>query len=263
VLTTSIERLEESNIKLSVTVPAEKVDEAIRQAYENVGKKLRIPGFRKGHAPRPVVDNYVGKDHVLAEATEALVESTYPLALDAEKLRPIDQPDIDTLDPVVAGEDYTYVAEVELRPEFTLTHTDGLAVSVIPREVTEAQIDGQIEMARDRFASLEPVEDRGIEIFDYALISFVGDVDGEPYEGNQVDKYLYEVGSGQMPIAFEEGLVGMKAGEDKRIEFSIPDTSSNEEFVGKTAGFGVTVHEVKAKVLPEVGQGQSATRGRR
>ena len=251
-LTTSVERLEESKIKLSVTVPAEQVDEAIRQAYENVGKKLRIPGFRKGHAPRPVVDNYVGKEHVLTEATEALVESTYPLALDAESLRPIDQPNIDTLDTVVAGEDYAYVAEVELRPEFTLTHTDGLAVSVVPREVTEAQVDEQVEVARERFAALEPVEDRGLEAHDYALLSFVGDVAGESYEGNKVDKFLYEWGSGQMPADFDEGLLGMKAGEDKRIEFLIPDTSSKEEFVGKTAGFDVTIHEIKAKVLPDV-----------
>ncbi len=251
-LTTSVERLEGTNVKLTVTVPAEEVDAAIKETYATLGKKVRIPGFRKGRAPRSVVDNHLGKDHVLSEATEAVVESTYPVAVDAENLRPIDQPDIEGIEMVVPGEAYTYVAEVELRPEFKLSHTDGIAVSVIPKDVTEAQIDAEIETARDRFASLEPVEDRALQASDFTLISFVGDVDGEAYEGNEVDKYLYEVGSGQMPAEFDEGLIGMKPGDEKRIEFAIPDTSSKEEYVGKTAGFDVTVHEIKAKVLPEV-----------
>ncbi len=251
-LTTSVEPLEGNNIKLTVTVPAEEVDAAIKSAYESVGKKVRIPGFRKGHAPRPVVDNYLGKEYVLSEATEVLVDTTYPRAVDAESIRPIDSPDIGELDLVVPGEPFTYVAEVETRPELTLSHTDDIAVTVPPKHVTEAQIDEQIEFARDKFASLEPVEDRALEANDFALISFVGDVDGEPYEGNQVDKYLYELGKGAMPVEFDEGLIGMQPGEEKRIEFTIPDTSSKEEYVGKTAGFDVTVHEIKKKVLPEV-----------
>lgn len=251
-LTTSVEPLEGNHIKLTVTVPAAEVDGAIKEAYASVGKKVRIPGFRKGHAPRQVVDNYMGKEHVLSEATEALVDSTYPKAIDAEELRPIASPDVEELAVVVAGEDYTYVADVEIRPELTLTHVDGIAVTVPPKEVSEAQLDEQVEAARDRFASLEPVEDRALAADDFALISFVGDVDGETYEGNVVDKYLYELGKGQMPAEFDAGLIGMSPGDEKRIEFSIPETSSNEEFVGKTAGFQVTVHEIKAKVLPEV-----------
>lgn len=251
-LKTTIEPLEGSSVKLTITVPAEQVDEAVSKAYENVGKKIRIPGFRKGKAPRPVVDNYVGKDYVRTQATEELVDETYSEAIDAEELRPIDSPDIEELDLVVEGEDFTYSATVELRPELTVSSTDGIAVEVPVLPEVDAEIDEQIEQVRDRFASLEPVEDRGIEAGDFALISFVGDVAGEPYEGNVVDKYLYELGRGQMPAEFDAGLLGMKPDETKRIEFEIPDTSSNPEFVGKTAGFEVTVHEVKAKVLPEV-----------
>ena len=102
-LTTSVEPLEGNHIKLTVTVPAEEVDAAIKQSYETLGKKVRIPGFRKGHAPRPVVDNYMGKDYVLSEATEALVDSTYPIAIDAENLRPIAAPDVEEVAVVVAG----------------------------------------------------------------------------------------------------------------------------------------------------------------
>jgi len=252
VLTTSAEPLEGNHVKLTVTVPADEVDAAIRHAYETIGAKVRIPGFRKGHAPRPVVDNYMGKDYVLSEATEALVDSTYPRAIDAENLRPIAQPDVEEVSLVVAGEEYTYVADVEIRPELTLSHTDGIVVTVPPKFVTDAQIDEQIEVARDRFASLDPVEDRALEADDFALISFVGDVDGEPYEGNVVDMYLYEVGKGHMPTQFDEGLIGLSPGEEKRIEFAIPESSSKEEFVGKTAGFDVVVHEIKRKVLPPI-----------
>jgi trigger factor len=252
VLTTSVEPLEGNHIKLTVTVPAEEVDAAIKQSYETLGKKVRIPGFRKGHAPRPVVDNYMGKDYVLSEATEALVDSTYPKAIDAENLRPIAAPDVEEVSVVVPGEDYTYVADVEIRPELTLSHTDGIAVTVPPKNVTDAQIDEQVEIARERFATLEPVEDRPLAIDDFALLTFIGDVDGEAYEGNEVDKYLYELGKGQMPVEFDEGIVGMSPGDEKRVEFTIPDTSSKEEYVGKTAGFDVTVHEIKSKVLPEV-----------
>ena len=251
-LTTNVERLEGNYVKLTVTVPAEDVDAAIKKAYDKLGTKVRIPGFRKGKAPRPVVDNYLGRDYVLTEATEAIVEDTYPLAVDAESLRPIDSPEIDEVDSVVEGDDFTFAAKVELRPELTLSHVDGISITVPPKQASEAQIDEQIEIARDRFASLEPVEDRGLEINDYALMSFTGDVAGEPYEGNQVDKFLYELGKGQMPAEFDQGIVGSMPGEQRRVQFVIPETSSNPEFVGSMAGFDVTVHEIKAKVLPEV-----------
>ena len=251
-LTTNVERLEGNTVVLTVTVPAEEVNSAIKAAYDRLGTKVRIPGFRKGKAPRPVVDNYLGRDYVLSEATEAVVESAYPQAIDGESLRPIDSPELEDVNVVVEGEDFTFTAKVELRPELTLTHVDGIAVTVPPKEATEAQIDEQIEVARDRFASLEPVEDRALELGDFALISFTGDVAGEPYEGNEVDKYLYELGKGQMPAEFDQGIIGANPGEERRVEFIIPETSSNEEFVGKTAGFDVTVHEIKAKVLPEV-----------
>ena len=116
-LKTSVERLEGTTVKLTVTVPAADVDVAIAEAYASVGKKMRIPGFRKGHAPRPVVDNYVGRDHVLAEATEAVLNDYYPKAVDAEGLRPIESPETEALETVQQGEDFTFEAEVVTRPE--------------------------------------------------------------------------------------------------------------------------------------------------
>lgn len=260
-LSTSVERLEGNMVKLTVTVPASEVDAAISSAYKQVASKLKLPGFRPGKAPRPVVDSAVGREHVLAEATEELVNTTYPRALDAEMLRPIESPELEDISTVVAGEEYTYVAEIEVRPELTLASSESFEIALPSREATSEEVDAQLEASRDRFATLEPVEDRGVEVDDFVLLSFVGTVDGEPYEGNEVDKYLYEMSRGLMPPEFDSGIVGAKPGDERRVEFVIPETSTNEEFVGKTAAFDITVHEIKAKRLPEIDDEFAANMG--
>ncbi|NTU70623.1 MAG: trigger factor [Coriobacteriia bacterium] len=251
-LTTKVEPLEGNHIKLTVTVPVDQVDEAVKKAYDKVTKQVRIPGFRKGHAPRPVVDNYLGKEYVLTEATEVLVESTYALAIAAESISPIESPEISELDVIVPGEEFTYSADVEVRPELTLTHTDGISVTVPPKLVSDSMIEEQVESAREHFATLAPVEGRPVQANDFALISFVGDIEGEPFEGNVVDQYLYQLNQGAMPTEFDDGLLGIEVGETKRIEFALPENTSSVEYIGKIAGFEVTVHEIKEKALPEV-----------
>jgi len=261
VLKTSVEPLEGTTVKLTVTVPAADVDVAIAEAYSSVGKKMRIPGFRKGHAPRPVVDNYVGREQVLAEATEAVLNDYYAKAIDQEGLRPIESPETEALETVQQGEEFTFEAEVVTRPEFVVENTEGMTIEIFPREVSDAEIDAQIEELRGRFATLELVEGRGVGEGDFALISFVGYVAGETYEGNEVDKYLYEMGRGLMPDEFDAGILGMEPGDEKRIEFAIPDTSSNEAYIGQPAQFDVVVHEIKSKKLPEIDDAFSAEMG--
>ncbi len=249
---TSVEKLEGNVVKLTVGVDASQVDEAIDKVYKELAGRLKVPGFRPGKAPRQVVDNYVGKDAVLGEATEVLVQDTYPKAVEDEDLRPIESPNVGDLDPVTPGEDYEWSAEVQVRPELTISSYEGISVTVPGDEVTDADIDAQIEQLRGRYASLGPVEDRGVEGTDFALISFVGFVDGEEYEGNRVDKYLYQMGMGSMPVEFDEQLTGTMSGGETHIEFTIPESSSVAEFIGKTASFDVTVHEIKTQVMPEV-----------
>lgn len=251
-LTTSVERLEGITVKLTVTVPADEVDAAVDATYKRIGKKYRFPGFRPGKAPRPVLDQQVGREYILSEATEEVVNSAYSRALDAEGLRPIESPEIEDLDTVVPGEPFSFHAEIDVRPELSLTSAEGFTVALPEREPTEAEVDGWVDDARERFATLQPVEDRPLKDGDFALISFVGLVDGEPYEGNEVDKYLYELGRGLMPPEFDAGITGVEAGQETKVEFEIPDTSSNPEFAGKTASFDITVHEIKEKLLPEI-----------
>ncbi|MBC7266887.1 trigger factor [Coriobacteriia bacterium Es71-Z0120] len=248
---TSVERLEGNRVRLTVTVPAETVDAAIDAAYKEFSNKLRIPGFRKGRIPRPIIDTHVGREAVLADALERLIDDTYMRALSLEDLHTMEPPDTGELDALQPGQPYTYTAEVAVRPELSLKSIDGLVVYAGPAKTSEREIDAQIEHYRERFATLEPV-DRGVQTGDFVDLSFVGTVDGEPYEGNTVDRYLYETGRGLMPEEFERALVGAKAGEKVVAEFEIPETSSVPEFVGKQARFEIDVHEVKAKVLPEL-----------
>jgi trigger factor len=250
-LQTSVERLEGDRVRLTVTVPAADVDAEIANAYARIGAKLRIPGFRPGKAPRPVVDTHVGKETVLTEAQEEIVSNAYGRAVSENDIRNISQPDVGELDVIVPGEDFTFTAELQLRPELTLSGLDDLKVSVPAQKASDREIDAQIEYTRERFATLETVEAAAGEN-DFALISFTGTVDGEPYEGNVVDKYLYELGRDLMPAEFDAAIVGASAGTEAVAEFVVPDTSSNDEYVGKTARFEITVHEVKSKVLPEL-----------
>ena len=248
---TSVEKLEGTSVRVTTTVEAADVDRAIAEAYATAAQKLRIPGFRPGRAPRPVIDTNVGRDYVLNEALEKLVSDTYPLSMDELDLRAIERPDFGELDNLVEGQEYTWSAEVTTKPQLTISSSDSLAVTVEPAKATDAEIDSQIAYLRDRFATLEPVEDRGVAADDFTLISFVGTVDGEPYEGNIVDKYLYELGKGQMPPEFDQALIGHAAGDQVKVEFTVPDTGA-AEFVGKAAGFDVTIYEIKAKSLPAV-----------
>jgi trigger factor len=250
-LKTSVEKLQGIRVRLTVELTAQEVDRAIANAYSEAASHVRVPGFRAGKAPRQVIDTYVGQDAVLAQALEGLVESQYPLALDAERLRPIERPDVGTLEGLVPGQPYSFTAEMDIRPELTLSSAEGLSIMVPSASASDREVEAQIDHLRDRFATLEPVEDRGVSADDFALISFVGTVDGEPYEGNVVDKFLYEMGAGQMPAEFDGAMLGAKPGDTVRAEFPVPDTSSSPEFVGRKAEFDITVHEVKAKRLPE------------
>ncbi len=248
---TTVERIDENTIKLTITVSAAEVDEVVSSVYAEAAKRVRIPGFRSGKAPRPLLDSHIGRDAILADVQEEIISTSYARALSDEDIRPIESPDTGEVEAVVPGAPYTFSAEVLIRPELALSSADDFTVTVAPAKSSESEIDAQIEYTRDRFATLETVE-KAIEPDDFALISFVGTIGGEEYEGNSVDMYLYELNKGMMPGEFDTALVGHSAGDEVVAAFDIPDTSSNPDFVGKAASFTITVHEVKAKVLPEL-----------
>lgn len=251
-MNSTVEKLEGNRVRITVTHTADEVRDLIAETYVRIAKKLRLPGFRPGKAPRPIIDTHVGRDAVLADALEELVERGYPRALEELKLRPIDRPDMGELDLVEEGKDYTFTTEVEIRPELDVSSIEDLKVSVPPQGTSEEEIDTQIGYLLDRFATLEPVEDRGVQLGDFALITFAGVVDGQTADDLSVDKYLYEFGRGIMPEGFEEGLIGAKAGETRTVEITVPDNAANPAYAGKQGVFNVEIHEIKEKVLPTV-----------
>jgi trigger factor len=248
-LNSTVERLEGNRVRITVEHTPEEVKTVIGETYTRIAQKLRLPGFRPGKAPRPIIDTHVGRESVLAEALEDLVEHSYPRVLEDLRLRPMERPDTGELSGLVEGEGHVYTAEFDVRPELSVSSIEDLKAVVPPSQTTDAEIDAQIDYMRDRFATLAPVEDRGIVDGDFALLSFVGTVDGQPAEDLTVDKYLYEVGKGIMPKEFDEGLIGATVGSDTHIEFAVPETAANTDYVGKPAAFDVQVHEIKAKAL--------------
>lgn len=250
-MNSSVEKLEDNRVRITVTHDADEVKKSIAGAYRRVAKQARIQGFRPGKAPRPVVDTHVGRDAVLGEALEQIVETSYPVAIDTHRLRPMERPDTGELDGLVEGEGHSYTAEVDVRPELTLSSTNDLKAVVPPSKSTDEEVDAQLDYLRDRFAQLDVVEGRGVADGDFALLSFTGTVDGEPADDLIVDKYLYEVGRGIMPPEFDRDLIGAETGANLHIEFPVPDTATNPEYVGKLSAFEVEVHEIKAKKAPD------------
>ena len=249
----SVARDDEGRAEITITVDAVQVDKAIADSYKKLAKKMRIPGFRPGKAPRSVIEGQLGRDYVLVEALEALVNETYPLAVDKEQLRTAGKVDFNDPQELVEGESYTYTVSVPLRPELSLK-SDEVSITITPREATEAEIDQQIEGTIERFAQYPAVEDKDAKVANdsFVTISFTSSLDGEDYEGSEVTGHLYQMGQGMMPPAFDEGLVGAKAGDTVAVEFVVEDRGDNAEYAGKTMHFDVTIDEINEKKLPEI-----------
>jgi len=255
-------RGDDGQAEITVSVDAAQVDKAIDAAFKKVAKRLRIPGFRPGKAPRSVIEGQLGREYVLAEALEALINETYPLAVDREQLRTAGKVDFSDPADLVEGDPYTYTVTVPLRPELSLK-SDKVSITMPPREATETEIDQQIEGTLERFAQYPAMEDKDatIDKDSFATISFTSNLDGEDYEGSEVKRHLYQMGQAMMPAAFEEGLVGAKAGDTFAVEFVVEDQGNNAEYAGKTMHFDVTIDELNEKKLPKIDEDFAAQVG--
>lgn len=237
---------------LTVTVPAERVDAVIAAAFKSLAKRVRIPGFRPGHAPRQVLEQQLGRDYILTTALEDLINTTYPQAADQEHLRTVGQADFPDPEQLEEGKDYTYQVTVQLRPELTLKETK-IKIDMPPREATEAEIDTQVEEMRKRFGVVAPAPD-GAKITEdgVATVSFTSTINGEAFEGSEVDHLVLHMGEGMMPPQFEEALVGKTTGESVTTEFVIEDHGVNSDFADKTIHFDAVIDEVNEFNLPPI-----------
>ncbi len=256
----SVEKLEDNLVRLTVTRTAGEVDDFISKMYAAIARDTKLPGFRPGKAPRPIIDAQIGRDEVLGQARQALIESSGPIAIEDQGLIAL-RVKSDEHVPLVEHEDYTFTAEVTVRPEMKLTSVKDLKVTVPVNTPTDAEVDSEIQYLRDRYASLQVVEDRGVNPFDFVLLTFSGTVDGQGAKDLKVEKYLYEMGHGIMPPEFDQGLIGAHAGDTVHVEFAVPEDAENSEYHGKIAAFDVEVHEVKEKVLASLDDDFAGTVG--
>ncbi len=241
---------EANSYELVVSVDGETFEKAINAVYKKQVKKINIQGFRKGKAPRRIIEKMYGTEVFYDDA----MQDCYPDALyDAAKEADVKIVAVESLEAVEAGKDgFTFKAQVVVEPTMEIDGYKGIEVEKKSTEVTDELIDKEIEQVRERNSRLVTVEDRAAENGDTAVIDFEGFVDGVAFEGGKAEGYNLSLGSGNFIPGFEEQIVGHKTGEEFSINVKFPDEYQAEELKGKDAEFKITLHEIKTKELPEV-----------
>ena len=247
---TNVTELPESRVRVEAQVPADEVERRVQQAAKQLGAQMRIPGFRKGKVPPPVVIRRLGRETVLDEALRSSLGTWYVDAIDEAGITPIGEPDLDVGELPSQGEPLAFSIEIGVRPAAKLGEYKGVEVGRREPEVQDAAIDAEVEGLRDRFATLENVE-RPAETGDHLVVDYLGKLGDEPFAGGEGRDQLIELGSGRLVPGFEEQLVGAAAGDERTVTVTFPEEYPGE-LGGKEATFEVTVSEVKAKRLPEL-----------
>ena len=253
---TTVTELPESRVRVEAEVPPDEVQKRLNQTAQSLGSELRIPGFRKGKVPPPVVIRRIGRDAVLDETIRSSLGRWYVAAIDDAGISPVGDPQLDIGDPPQEGEPLTFSIEIGVRPKAELGEYKGVEVGRREPDVGDDAIDREVEALRERLARLETVEEAAAQ-GDFVVMDYKGSTAGEGderdfFEGGEGRDQLIEIGSGRLIPGFEEQLVGATAGEERTVEVSFPDEYPAQNLAGKDAVFEVTVKEVKRKQLPEL-----------
>lgn len=247
----TVERVE-NEATLKITAPAAVVNDGFKKAVAKIANNVNIPGFRKGKAPRNIIEMHYGKEAVKQEAFEIVANKAYSDALDQEKLIPVSDPKVEE-STFEEGKDMELTIKVTLKPEPELGEYKGLHVEKEAVEVTDEAVEDAVNELRKRNAKMVAAEDDAvIEKGDFAIIDFSGTVDGEPFSGGEGKGYPLEVGSNSFIPGFEDQLVGLKKGDSTDVEVTFPEEYFVKELAGKEAVFKVNIQDVKRRELPEL-----------
>ena len=237
--------------KLDIEIEAQEVDRKINDAYRELGKGIRIPGFRAGKVPRKILERRFGSQ-VMEDVTRRLVNETLAKAVEETKTYPLSVPVIEN-EILKSGQGFRYSATMEVRPEFELKDYMGLKVEKEICAVTEKDVDGQLEELRKTHGELTSIsEERGVNEEDYVILEYEGFEDGKAVEGVKADNFLLKIGSNDFHPDFEKGLIGLKKGEDSEIKVKFEDNYSRANLAGKTVNFKLKVIDIKEMDLPEL-----------
>jgi len=246
------EVLEGNKILMKVEVPAEEVQRAVDRAFRDIAREVFIPGFRKGKAPRRVLQARLGMDAIYEEVKQSNLPDYYEEALEQLGVEPIDEPDIDIEEiEIEEGKPLVFKATLEIKPQVELEKYKGIEVEKPDEEVSEEEVNETLDNMRDKFAQLEVASGKKLEDGDFALIDFNGTVNGQPFEGSSAKDYMLELGSENIWPEFNQELKDKRKGDILDIKVKMPEQWPDKETAGKVASFKVLVKEVKVKKLPE------------
>ena len=245
----TVEKISSNKVKLSFDIEAARFDEAMSKAYIKVRGQVSIPGFRKGKAPRKMIENMYGEGVFYDEAFELIFDEVYGPAVEENKLDVVDRPEIE-IQQIGAGKNLQFTAEVFVVPEVTLGEYKGVAVKKEVTEVTDAQVDAKVEEERNKQATEVEVDDRAVMEGDTVNLDYCGTVDGVAFAGGTAEGQTLKIGSHTFIPGFEEQMVGMCIGEEKDLNVTFPEKYHSDELAGKAAVFHVKVNSITATELP-------------
>ncbi len=245
-------KLEPGKVEIEVEVPVEEIKTQIDRAIKEMAKSARVPGFRKGKTPRPVLVSHFGKEAILTRTLHDALPLWYEAALDQSAIKPIDSPELDFDNLDEQDKPYKFKATVPVAPRPKLGKYVGLEAEKEVVEVKDAEVEEPIERMRKRVARLEKINGRPAAAGDFVVIDFAGFVGGEPLEGGSGSDYMLELGSGTFIPGFEDRIAGMEEGQSKKLTLTFPEEYRPENLAGKEVVFDVTAKEIKERVLPEL-----------
>jgi trigger factor len=250
-MSVKVENIEKNVVQLEIEVDAAKFEEGMQKSYVKNVKRFNIPGFRKGKAPRKMIERYYGEQVLYEEAINFVCPEAYEKAVEENSLNPVDKPEID-VQQIGEGKNLIFTAKVTLKPEVELGDYVGVEVNKIEINVTDEDVDKELKKAAEKSARIITVEDRPVQDGDITVIDFEGSVDGVPFDGGKATNYSLTIGSGQFIPGFEDQLVGQKVGDQLDVNVNFPEDYGKEELNGKPALFKVKINEIKVKELPDL-----------
>lgn len=248
----TVNEVDQHKVTLHIEIPVKDASKMAVTACKNLAGKVNIPGFRKGKAPRMVLESFLGKDAVKQEIEEAIMNKAYPEALKEQKIDPVTDPEIQVVT-ADKGKDFVFEATLTKKPEVTLGEYKGIQVGKDIVNITDEDIDKEVKNLQKQHAKLLVApEGTAIENEDFAIIDFQGSIDGKPFAGGEGKAYPLEIGSHSFIPGFEEQLIGLKAGEEKDVKVTFPEDYHEAGLAGKEAVFAVKINDVKRRELPEI-----------
>ena len=246
-----VEKLEKGMAKLTIEVSAEEFEKAVNTVYQKQRNRIQIPGFRKGKAPRKMIENMYGKEIFFEDAANEIIPDAYEKAYDECGEEITSSPEIDVVQ-IESGKPFIFTAVVALKPEVKLGKYKGVVIGKISTEVTEEEVDAEIGRERENSARMVSVEDRAVQDGDMTELDFEGFVDGVAFEGGKGENYPLTIGSGAFIPGFEEQLIGVELNKEVEVKVTFPEDYNAKHLAGKEAVFKCTVKEIKVKELPEL-----------